>query len=448
MSIEDNKSCLSLDVFLYALFSFLSFNSFPPNLWRGIDFLKKVMPPLKLFFVRGERINVVIDPLKALFYAVITFFFILYLIIDLLKNQNILRENIVFKMKLFLILFTVFIVVIIPTVCKIYIFPKFYAHDGGVLQVEEAVKFLLNGKNPYSQNYKDTILKFYSWGRYNPALWFYVYLPGSFLISCPFYVIFNSLFGWYDQRVLYLLVFFLGFFILYRFTPKFTSRLNIFILWGLNPFLVKWLQKGSIDVLVLFFVIGSLYFLKIKRFLWAGVFLGIALGIRQNVWFILPFYLVFLGFQYKERKFSGDIFINLLKRTWSMWLVVIVLFLPFLVWDFKGFISSVILYPSGKTNPTYPIGGTPGIGFGNVVLFLQKVKSIYSYFPFWIFQIMSILLVVPLLINIQLRKNTLDILILNFAVISLVIFFFSRYFHINHLGSIIFFLGLSLFIEE
>ena len=131
-----------------------------------------------------------------------------------------------------------------------------------------------------------------------------------------------------------------------------------------------------------------------------------------------------------------------------MWLVVIVLFLPFLVWDFKGFVSSVILYPSGKTNPTYPIGGTPGIGFGNVVLFLQKVKSIYSYFPFWIFQIMSILLVVPLLINIQLRKNTLDILILNFAVISLVIFFFSRYFHINHLGSIIFFLGLSLFIEE
>ena len=104
-----------------------------------------------------------------------------------------------FSVKLGALWVTILAVVCVPTLAAI-IFrrndtPALYLHDGAI-QIEEAIKFLLAGKNPYVENYGATPLA--QWPFYdpavgaNPALDHLIYLPGVLVVSIPFFWLSNA----------------------------------------------------------------------------------------------------------------------------------------------------------------------------------------------------------------------------------------------------------------
>src|SRR5579883_1374530 len=86
-------------------------------------------------------------------------------------------------------------------------------HDTSI-NVEEATKFLLNGKDPYAQTYFKTPLAQFTWHsepKYgyglNPALWQTDIFPAQALLTVPFMLAAQDTVGWFDERFIYLLAF-------------------------------------------------------------------------------------------------------------------------------------------------------------------------------------------------------------------------------------------------
>ncbi len=89
--------------------------------------------------------------------------------------------------------------------------PASYTHDGGVIQTEATIRYLLEGKNPYTEDYTATPMAEWGFSQYRTALYHYPYLPWTFVFSAPFYALGQG-FGFYDQRVVYLLLYGLAIF--------------------------------------------------------------------------------------------------------------------------------------------------------------------------------------------------------------------------------------------
>ena len=83
--------------------------------------------------------------------------------------------------------------------------PASYSHDGGVIQTEATIRFLLEGRNPYTEDYTATPMAEWGFSQYRTALYHYPYLPWTFLFSAPFYLVGQAA-GGYDQRLVYLLL--------------------------------------------------------------------------------------------------------------------------------------------------------------------------------------------------------------------------------------------------
>ena len=49
--------------------------------------------------------------------------------------------------------------------------PASYTHDGGVIQTEATIRFLLEGKNPYTEDYVDTPMAEWGFSQYRAALY-------------------------------------------------------------------------------------------------------------------------------------------------------------------------------------------------------------------------------------------------------------------------------------
>ena len=66
---------------------------------------------------------------------------------------------------------------------------------------------MLQGRNPYVENYLSTPMAEWGINEFRTALYHYPYLPWTFLSSAPFRVLSRAAIGWYDQRFVYLLLF-------------------------------------------------------------------------------------------------------------------------------------------------------------------------------------------------------------------------------------------------
>ena len=109
-----------------------------------------------------------------------------------------------------------------------------YSHDGGVLQTEATIDFLLQGKNPYREDYTATPMA--TWGHpdFRTALYHYPYLPWTFVFSAPFYLV-GQVVGFYDQRIVYLLLLTVTLFLVPRLADTKRTQLALVALIGLNP---------------------------------------------------------------------------------------------------------------------------------------------------------------------------------------------------------------------
>ncbi|HMN31661.1 MAG TPA: hypothetical protein PKE45_26165, partial [Caldilineaceae bacterium] len=128
-----------------------------------------------------------------------------YLVVGLAPASRLRR-----RLKWLLLAVIVVTALLLPTVKLILLRqgsgPASYAHDGGVIQTEATIQYLLQGKNPYVEDYVDTPMAEWGFSRYRTALYHYPYLPWTFLFSAPFKLMSQAVIGWYDQRWVYLLL--------------------------------------------------------------------------------------------------------------------------------------------------------------------------------------------------------------------------------------------------
>ena len=302
--------------------------------------------------------------------------------------------------------------------------PNYNVHDI-IVQQEIAMRYLLDGKNPYKETYFNTPLEEwnYSDSETNPALYHFVMQPLYLTFSLPFYPLFGRTIGYFDGRFPLLFLFFLSLLVAFRLVKDGEKRRSFVLLLAFNPLMIIYTLEGRSDFFMYGFLITGLYLLYKSKFLLSGVFIAAAFAVKQSVWPLFPLYIAYLWFTNKNKKEfykSLGVFVG----TFSL------LVLPFFFWDPRAFLDSTIFYLSGNTPNSYPISG---YGFGMLLHEFGIIKDLKDNFPFIIPQM---IIAVPVLIYlIKFLKNNTSIknLILTYGIFLFVFWFFSRYFNNSHI---------------
>jgi hypothetical protein len=311
-------------------------------------------------------------------------------------------------------------------------------HDGAI-QVEMAVDYLSAGINPYTATYDHPVMQMWLLQvEVNPATEHLVYLPGLLLLSLPFEWAATAVFGFYDQRLLYLLAFVLVMLLLPTITPKPGHKLALIVGIGLNPWLTQPVVWGMNDILVLLGLLLAALLLQKKQPLWAAAVLGLACTLKQSAWLAVPFFLLAIyqaAPPEKRWKWVGT-------AVALIGLIMAVVVGPFALWNLPAFMDDTFAYASGTAQTlNYPIRGYT---IGRLLVVFEQVSSDLDYYPFWIWQLLVGLPVFVLCLYYQWRQRTLSALFLAASLFIFTLGFVSRFFQDNYVGFIaaLAFLGL------
>ena len=301
-----------------------------------------------------------------------------------------------------------------------------------IIQQESAIRFLLHGVNPYSTTYFNTPLAkwHYSDTEINPALYHFVMQPFYLIFSIPFYLVTTRTIGFFDGRIPLLFLFFSVILMINKLIEDGEKKRLFIALFAFNPANLNYFIEGRDDIYMFAFLFAGLIYLYKEKYKLAGVFTALAFAIKQSVWPFFPFYFAYLYFKNKNLK-------KTIVQLFPFAITFLLFTLPFIIWNWKAFFDSTILYLSGNTSHSYPIAG---YGFGKLLNDFGFIKNVNSYYPFWIWQI---LLGFPLLICLILwmkKNNNTRRLIISYGIFLFVFWYFSRYFNNSHLAylSIIF----------
>ena len=349
----------------------------------------------------------------------------------------IVRSSHILMYKIVILSLLVLCMLVVPLFIQIYDrqFAPEYAltyHDGA-LQSEIAFSFFQEAKNPYSETYYNTELGqnevyrfFMGTNILNPALEHYVYLPGTFLLGGLASLAENVLFGFSDERFLYLFVFVASTALLYNLLYAYRFGFVALLLFALNPWTIHFLIQGRNDILPIFFITMTAWLLLKKRFLWAGLAFGLALTVKQFTWILFPLIILYLYLRHqtKTTPIGRPVFLVGIPAL----LVAALVITPFFLWQPNAFIDDIILYASGSSSGLrYPING---IGFSR--LFTLLGFDPFASFPFWAIMIPVGCIAAYLAIRYILLKNRLSSVLLSYAGLMFAIFVFARFFNDNH----------------
>ncbi len=340
-------------------------------------------------------------------------------------------------------------VTLIPNILLRHQNPDLPVHDN-VQQMEPAIEFLLQGKNPYTENYFGTELEksayiFTTQGQvlFNPALFHVIKLPFHIIFSVPFQIIAKQLFGFYDERMTYLSLFIMSILVLFNLPTDKKNKFALTAFFVFNPLFLPFFISGRDDVFVLTWIILTIWLLKKNKILLSSLTLALACTSKHSAWFLVPFYYAYvfsslrpsasvlgLKFTQKIKSTIGSLW-TLFKRTWLLPVVFILIIAPFIVWNPMAFYQDIYAYPAGTLVTSYPING-----YGISVLFykLGIVEKITDYVPMWVLQIPLTLVLFYLLIKKQFSENNLSRLVFGYGVLILVYWLFARFFHDNYVG--------------
>ena len=353
--------------------------------------------------------------------------------------------------------------------------PASYTHDGGVIQTEATISYLLAGQNPYIEDYVNTPMAEWGISRYRTALYHYPYLPWTFVFSAPFYMLGQGL-GFYDQRLVYALVWIVALVLAPRLVQGPQRKLALVALLGLNPLMGLDIIFGQNDVFVLSWLIFALTAWHAWRiqtqsppsisspslpapsrplpfspsFLLAlsAFFFGLACASKPTAWFLAPFYGLLLladqnlpGAGWRAR---ARLALLLLRRVSPAIVVFVLLIGPYLIWDAGALYDDVWRWSSGQGETGYQIWGW---GASNFVLALGWVPDRFGQWPFWLIEL---LVAVPLLGWLgwrQMRANTLANACWHYALLLFGFLYVSRFLNENYLGFLLALLALGLLAE-
>ncbi len=354
----------------------------------------------------------------------------------------------VLRLKLFFLLTTLFIVVGGTTITAIIdrnnTAPVYGVHDI-ILQQEAAMRYLLIGKNPYKETYFGTPVEQFHYDELdkpsgksaiNPALYHFVMPPWYLLFPFLFYFISTPLLGFFDGRMVLLFSLAGLIYILYRwFVDKKIAHVVI-ALTALSPAFVDYFIEGRSDMFALFWFVWSLYLLDKKKFVASSIIFALALLSKQTIWFAVPFYFIYAWLMFKK-----SLKTTIIKVIMPSVLIVFALVLPFLLWDARAFVDSIIFYLSGNSASAYPISG---YGWGMLLYSLGIIKNIHAYYPFIIWQTVIGLPIMGVTLWWMTKKLSMSRLLVGYGVTLMVIWYVSRYFNNSHLGylSSVFVLGV------
>ncbi len=323
--------------------------------------------------------------------------------------------------------------------------PVFGVHDI-ILQQEGAIRYLLEGKNPYKETYFNTPLEQWNYDEQgksavNPALYHFVMPPWYLLFPLPFYFFSIPLLGYFDARIVLLFCVLGTLLVLVRlFKDKTLSSLAI-IITALSPATIDYLIEGRSDMFALFWFLFSLILLDKRRYILSSLLFGLAIVSKQSIWIALPYFILY---QWSvQKKTLQSIFLSLSIIS----IVVATVTIPFLLWDARAFFDSVIFYLSGSALHSYPVSG---YGLGMVLYEFGVIKNIHDTYPFMIWQILLGIPVLGITLWWLAKKPSLSKLILGYAVSLFVIWYTSRYFNNSHIGylSSVFAIGALKYLDE
>jgi hypothetical protein len=316
-----------------------------------------------------------------------------------------------------------------------------YGQDGGVVQLPLAIDLILAGKSPYGADYSDSILGKQArvssfWDEFggNPILRHHAYLPGTHLIVAPFYLAARALWGFFDPRFVTALAYVAAIALGVRLVQDPYRRLAAAAVAALNP-LVYWHQIfGANDLIVVALLLGAVLLARARRPALSAAVLGLACATKQLAWPFAPFLLLHLsGAKALPDFVHRDVRARLVRALVGTASVFTIVVAPVAALDFRAFWSDIVVYNVGLPGAdNYPLGGTPGFGVGNFLIYFGRVASLGDYFPFGVFYALLVPLVAALLLR-QLREGDAAAGLLNGSAALLVTVYFSRVVHPNYL---------------
>ncbi|MBI3959410.1 MAG: hypothetical protein HY328_11445 [Chloroflexi bacterium] len=334
--------------------------------------------------------------------------------------------------------------------------PASYTHDGGVIQTEATIDFLLQGRNPYREEYTETPMAEWGFDEYRTALYHYPYLPWTFVFSAPFYLL-GQVVGFYDQRLVYLLLLAIALALAPRLVQGERARLAAVMLLGLNPLMGLDVIFGQNDSFVLAWVIFSLVAWQqwrssgqTKWRLVSALLFGLACASKPTAWFFAPFYGLLLLADRADLAAGGWMGLlraipAILRRVWPALLVFALLVGPYLLWDASAFYDDVWRWSSGQGETGYQIWGW---GASNFVLILGLVADRFGQWPFWLLEAVVALPLLLWFVRRQQQNNQPGLALWHYATLLAAFFYTSRFLNENYLGYLLAFFALGYLMSE
>lgn len=316
-----------------------------------------------------------------------------------------------------------------------------YGQDGGVVQLPLALDVLLDGESPYAANYAGTILARQArasafWEKYggNPILDHHAYLPGTHLVMMPFYLASRTIFGFFDPRFVTLLFYGLVVALASRLPEAPDARLAAAGLVALNP-LVYWHQIfGANDLVFVAILLAAVLAARREKLVAAGALVGLACAVKQLAWPYAPFLLLAMSGAGGWRDVVAT---ATWRRVAAPAVVAAVVFLaivvPVAAMDFEAFWGDIVVYNVGLPGAdNYPLGGTPGFGFANFLIYFGAVTSLSDHVSFSAFYAFLIPLGL-LLVHRQMKEGGVETALVTGSVALVSAVYFSRVVHPNYL---------------
>lgn len=335
-----------------------------------------------------------------------------------------------------------------------------YSHDGGTIQTEAAIDYFLRGLNPYVEDYVETPMAEWGFSEYRTALYHYPYLPWTFVFSAPFRLLSEAVLGWYDQRLVYLLLFAVTLLLVPALVRRPTERLIALAVIGLNPIAGTSVIFGENDPFVLAWIGLALWLVKPgpdRARVRSGYFglgsaaVGLACASKPTAWFLIPFWLLYLLGDSWGPRFIQPLatwrrhLTTLVRRAWPLPVIALLLIGPWFVWNPAAMYDDVWRWSSGQGETGYQIWGW---GASNLVLAFGWVADRFEYWPF---VIPGAIVTFPLLLLLlwrQTQNNTLSTMLYAYVLLLLPFFYTSRFLQPNYLGYMLGFLALALTMDE
>jgi hypothetical protein len=385
---------------------------------------------------------------------------VIYVIVDVFSEER--RDKTIYQLKLVLIYGIIGLLVFGKTILLIGLRhiggPASYAHDGGVIQTEVTIDYFLKGLNPYVEDYTQTPMAEWGFDEYRTALYHYPYLPWTFVISTPFYLLSRTLLGWFDERMVYLLLFALTLALVQQLVPQPREKLIALALVGLNPILAVSVIFGENDPFVLFWIVLGLWFVTRAQdvsnthwLLLGSAGLGLACASKPTAWFLLPFWLLYLlRDRWGEKLWPPwpvwrAHLVTLWQRAWSLPLVFGVVTLPWFAWNPEAMYDDVWRWSAGQGSTGYQIWGW---GASNLVLAFGGMADRFEYWPFIIPELLIGGPLLWFLLRRQVRHNTVNVMLHGYVVLLLTFFYLSRFLQPNYLGYLTAVLTLAFTIDR